>query len=414
MNQQPEFIRGNQKSYIRLFCEPHVLNRYEYQMCMYNALTSLLEFQQRSQNGKNYLYYDVSGMQSLDIWLQTQKLKRPFTMILVKGLIRLCKELAEFALDIHQVIFSPKYVMVSAGAEEIKFMYAFPEQENTLCGLEQLLECCIEYLDYEDELLMTQLYYVYENLLEQGHNFSLIMEMERLLEALTEIEVTEIVPDTERKVESNVSQDQSFMMEEKTEKSAVAAKERRNLKRGLWILLLLDIVVMLLWKPFTILKMFFGVAAGCTLLALNCYVLKQEKKKRKQSIESEKSKEFLEEYYNFVQTGNVDEEGTQIISIENSEGVLYNLQNFEPQYIYIGSARKIIGKDSQKVQVCIQHESVSRIHALIVKEGADCIIEDLNSTNGTWVNGKQLEPRVPYVLKQGDKVLLASLEYIFR
>ena len=77
---EPEFIRGNQKNYIRVSCDALVTEGYEYQMCNNNELGSLLKFHKRTQNGENYLYYEVSGLQSLDILLQTQKLKRTLVL----------------------------------------------------------------------------------------------------------------------------------------------------------------------------------------------------------------------------------------------------------------------------------------------------------------------------------------------
>ena len=77
----PEFVRGNQRSYIRISCDENTLDGYEYRMCKSNMLKDLLGFHHRSQNGEGFLYYEVSGMQSLDVYLQTQKLRREFAII---------------------------------------------------------------------------------------------------------------------------------------------------------------------------------------------------------------------------------------------------------------------------------------------------------------------------------------------
>lgn len=41
--------------------------------------------------------------------------------------------------------------------------------------------------------------------------------------------------------------------------------------------------------------------------------------------------------------------------------------------------------------IVINHRSVSGEHALITREGADLYLEDLNSTNGTFVNGRYIK-----------------------
>lgn len=52
---------------------------------------------------------------------------------------------------------------------------------------------------------------------------------------------------------------------------------------------------------------------------------------------------------------------------------------------------------------------VSRRHARILKQGGMVVIEDMGSINGTFVNGKRLDPYLPEVLNDGDIVHLGKL-----
>lgn len=52
---------------------------------------------------------------------------------------------------------------------------------------------------------------------------------------------------------------------------------------------------------------------------------------------------------------------------------------------------------------------VSRGHARIRIEGDECLLEDLNSTNGTWLNEKRLTPNAPYIVNNGDQIRLGQL-----
>lgn len=52
---------------------------------------------------------------------------------------------------------------------------------------------------------------------------------------------------------------------------------------------------------------------------------------------------------------------------------------------------------------------VSRRHAVITFEDSSLYIEDLESTNGTRINGFQLQPARRYRLKDGDEVEFARL-----
>ena len=413
---EPEFVRGNQRSYIRIACSEEVFESYEYQMCNYNTLKSVLDFQHRSQNGENYLYYEVSGMQSLDVFLETQKLKRNFAEILLKAIVKLCKELSEFALDISSVVFFPKFVMVDSDGEEVKFIYSFRENKSENEEIEKLLECCIEYLDYKDEELMRQFYKIYENLLDKNEQFGLCKEMEQILSLLSEEQkenstenigvVHEVVPFEESVNEVSVKI---------PIKSKTAENEFKGLKRGTIVLFLANIAVLFFWKPLTLLKIFFCVALGGVLFVLNILIYKKEKKYKEveeEKRELEVSKEAYDAFYKNFGIDNND--GTQIITIRDTERFLYSVQNIEPQYIYFSDTKKIVGKDVKRAQVCIPQGGVSRVHALLLREDSEYMVEDLNSTNGTWVNGKALIPREPYSLKEGDRGRFAEMEYIFR
>ncbi len=56
-------------------------------------------------------------------------------------------------------------------------------------------------------------------------------------------------------------------------------------------------------------------------------------------------------------------------------------------------------------------EGVSRLHATITASNAEVIITDLGSSNGTFVNGIKIEPKVPRLLKRGDVVSLGKLKF---
>lgn len=58
----------------------------------------------------------------------------------------------------------------------------------------------------------------------------------------------------------------------------------------------------------------------------------------------------------------------------------------------------------------IDNQAVSGSHARIVKEEQDFSVEDLNSLNGTFVNGKKVSK---YILNNGDVILIGNhtLEY---
>jgi pSer/pThr/pTyr-binding forkhead associated (FHA) protein len=52
---------------------------------------------------------------------------------------------------------------------------------------------------------------------------------------------------------------------------------------------------------------------------------------------------------------------------------------------------------------------VSRTHARLVSQGSQVYLEDLNSTNFTFLNKQRLQPGQRYPLKQGDEIRLGLL-----
>ncbi len=56
---------------------------------------------------------------------------------------------------------------------------------------------------------------------------------------------------------------------------------------------------------------------------------------------------------------------------------------------------------------------VSRRHARIVIQGAQVFIEDLNSTNYTYVNQQRLVPGQPHPLNDGDEIRLGRVKLNF-
>ncbi|MDX1524542.1 MAG: FHA domain-containing protein, partial [Anaerolineae bacterium] len=53
--------------------------------------------------------------------------------------------------------------------------------------------------------------------------------------------------------------------------------------------------------------------------------------------------------------------------------------------------------------------SISRQHARILRRGNSVLVEDSGSFNGTFVNGKKLDPYLPERLNDGDTLQLGDV-----
>ncbi len=76
-----------------------------------------------------------------------------------------------------------------------------------------------------------------------------------------------------------------------------------------------------------------------------------------------------------------------------------------------------IGKMNDKADAIINSRTISRLHARIYEESKTSgkyTIEDLNSTNGTFVNYKRIEPYQKVPIAVGDIICFADEEFCFK
>ncbi|MEO1441835.1 MAG: FHA domain-containing protein, partial [Chloroflexota bacterium] len=69
--------------------------------------------------------------------------------------------------------------------------------------------------------------------------------------------------------------------------------------------------------------------------------------------------------------------------------------------------------ENTKVEIDLEpygghQQGVSRKHARIRRVDNDWSIEDLGSTNGTFINGEKLEPDQQYAIEDGDHIRLGQ------
>jgi uncharacterized coiled-coil protein SlyX len=77
--------------------------------------------------------------------------------------------------------------------------------------------------------------------------------------------------------------------------------------------------------------------------------------------------------------------------------------------VHVLSRRTTVGRTPDN-DLRVEADFVSRHHAVLLLAGADTVVEDLHSTNGTFVNG---EPVVRRTLREGDLVGFGKLQYRF-
>jgi serine/threonine protein kinase len=81
--------------------------------------------------------------------------------------------------------------------------------------------------------------------------------------------------------------------------------------------------------------------------------------------------------------------------------------------LIIGRAHKDMAPDIDLGPFGGSQAGVSRHHSRLVRQGEEWLVEDLNSVNGTFVNGAKLNPNQPKALKNGDVIRCGRIELQF-
>lgn len=106
-----------------------------------------------------------------------------------------------------------------------------------------------------------------------------------------------------------------------------------------------------------------------------------------------------------------DESQTVLMSGEDNHPVL----EFEDKKIIVNQASFLIGRSKTLVDYAMPESlSIGRVHAEIVCEGRAHYLVDMNTKNGTYINGERLESQKKYILKKGDEIQIGHEKAVFK
>lgn len=110
-----------------------------------------------------------------------------------------------------------------------------------------------------------------------------------------------------------------------------------------------------------------------------------------------------------------EEMGTALLADFSSRGgsaILESLSR-DRESIEVSYVPFIIGKHTDMTDYCLKQPTISRLHLRIDKKEGVYIATDLNSTNGTTVEGYHLQANETVSIKNGDVVYLADIGFRF-
>ena len=72
----------------------------------------------------------------------------------------------------------------------------------------------------------------------------------------------------------------------------------------------------------------------------------------------------------------------------------------------------VVGKDEMSCDLVVEAKGVSRKHLRLDRNRYGGVtVEDLNTINGTFLNGRKLAPNMTFEVREGDEISFGSVSY---
>lgn len=361
-----EYRRCQGKSYMIISADTKEAG-YEYPMITENKIPGLLRCLSSSENGKLQFWYEIGGRQTLKDWIAIKKAGSELLRKLMIALAKAMEKAGEYLLSEDGISLEPEQIFIDAKTQEILFCYRPCQKTDFSEAMKGFMEYYLSHMDHGDREKTKKCYDVYERC-QEGYTapdelLPILFEEEEKLQHLPEEEPEEKI--SEKKLHK------SGVLTEIAE----AAWDRRHIKR-----------------PF------------------------QEKLQNQKIFSFPKKKTVLESYA--FEPEEYEEEGSNLTVFLGSEtdriiGELKYEGDGQEANMKITEDVFIIGSRREDADGVILADTVSRIHARVTKEGEDYYLEDMNSTNGTYCNGKLLNYKEKIKLEKNDRVDFAREQYRF-
>lgn len=382
-----EYVRNMQSSFMRLSFEEE-LDKIEEEMLNRNRIDGILELSWQREDGKYQLCYDITGKQALDAMLENQMAEERLLLNLIFGIFQVSRRIENYLLSQEGLLLLPETIYWDLKNESMCFCYYPCGQISLQEQFIHLIEYLLTKTDHKNPHAVELVYGVYEELQKPVYSMHEILErMERMRESwrLAEkeegiaeegsdgklCEQLEKLPLNEKKKDETCRK--NFCVEAFVEKKVEFKEKADELKKQMqaWI------------KPF------------------KWKIRKQETKQEMFAFEPEEEPErqglktiLLSEY---------KEEIEGVLKYEG-KAALPDLQITKLPFL-IGSGKGCDG--------ILFEATISKQHAKITKVEEEYFIEDMNSSNGTRVEGELLSYKTPVRLKKNDGISFANQPYRF-
>ena len=448
-----EYKRDMNHNYLILYGEKDInTDSYQVRMLVGNIIPSLLKCRIQGVDGKFMMYFDITSKQAVSTLYEEKKLGIEDLQLIFGGFVRVMEEAAEYLIIPAQLVLKPQYIFADCEKKEL-FFCLMPGYDKDIKEQFQLLtEYILPKIDHEDGEAVILGYGVYRRTMENSFHLEHIKEelyrkQDNKEEIKTETKKDSREISVQETGEENLMQSsemsENFWREDKAEKTDCHKLFGKKVTVFALILLALAGVTIAIsggYLPHQDISVLLGIVlAGMGGIMLAVVIIRKAKAVYKQPQRKSREKPQLSETFvrppvnEILQEGSEDSIKTMMEkksphrereedfgeTVVLSAGVVSgpaSLVSREPGElapIYLQEELTVIGKLENACDAVIDLPTVSRIHAKIRKREEEYYLSDMNSRNGTIVNGRLLLPEEEYRLQEEDEVDFAQARYIF-
>ena len=385
-------------------------NQYLLQMIIHNRLKGILHCKEYPEEEESYLYYEITNCKSLAREYENKCMTFEDIYRLFESINVILEHSNSYLLEWSFFILNPEYIYLDLETEELNLLY-LPcreyiqnmEKEEIYHGrYYRLADFLLEKVNHKEEHAVNIAYQFYKMSKEEFFSISSFInyaEKERIMKEKEKKEIKEVSP---------------AIFEEKEELPCEIPKSSSH---KAWlapvvtgIISLILFFVYLYCKGSTIFDIYIILLSLAflifTVVRILWNVIKVIQEKREDSFDIPQESVRVEDYWN-------DEQETVYFEESNSDlqefPVLEWKENNLTKKYAMESFPFTIGKLKEEAECYVNNPSVSRLHARLFKKDNSIMIQDLDSTNGTCVNGVPLLAGEELAVKRGDELQLGKL-----
>lgn len=350
-------------------------------MMQRQQIPGLLRWVTMEHEGDMTFWYQITGLQSLSDWLRHHALDYKLFGHLMSGLLALQEELPRFYLKTEHLLLQPEQIFLDTSGEHAVFCYEPLWSRDPRQSLQELMEQLLPRIDHEDKDAVQFGYGLYEKCQEENADIWHYVLEQNTTGMYSGKEVCK-TDGADHKVQEEDRPDG-----DRKEQAKVPAFQSENTGRKHPVI------------PEKMLEKLPVISALSWVQSLG--KKKKEKPEPVYLFEPEEKEEVCANPTVYL--------GAK----EQAEGrLLYRGAGGEESFV-IESDSFLLGGRNDQADGQMMASGISRNHARITREEGQYYIEDLNSRNGTYLNGELLSYKQKCRMKPGDHLRFAREEYVF-